>query len=113
MFWSDIPARVLSVVKVKWANQSNLDHNKTGSRQCTPAVWSTLAEIHSTYPGALMHYSGLEFHFKVQSRVLSPEVNRDSSRPVQRPESRVQSMFTQVTERLWEIDIRDLPIFIL
>ena len=39
--------------------------NKTGSRHCTRAVWSTFAEIHSTHPGALMHYSGLEFHFKV------------------------------------------------
>ena len=29
--------------------------NKTGSRQCTQAVWSTFAEIHSTHPGALMH----------------------------------------------------------
>ena len=39
--------------------------NKTGSRQCTRVVWSTFAEIHSTHPGALMHYTGLEFHFKV------------------------------------------------
>ena len=39
--------------------------NKTGSRQRTRAVWSTFAEIHSTHPVALMHYSGLEFHFEV------------------------------------------------
>ena len=45
--------------------------NKTGSRQCTRAVWRIYAEIHSTHPGALMHYSG-----------QSPEVNPDSSRPV-------------------------------
>ena len=45
--------------------------NKTGSHQCTRAVWSTFAEIHSTHPSALMHYSGLEFNFKVL--VQSPE----------------------------------------
>ena len=27
--------------------------------------FGTFAEIHSTHPGALMHYSRLEFHFKV------------------------------------------------
>ena len=66
--------------------------NKTGSRQCTRAVWSTFAKIHSTHPGALMHYSRLEFHFKVKSR---------GQRAIQIPgrQSRVQSMFTQVTER--------------
>ena len=31
--------------------------NKTGTRQCTRAVWSTFADNHSTHPGALMHYS--------------------------------------------------------
>ena len=84
----------------------SLRNNKTGSRQFTRAVWSTFAEIHSTHPGALMHYLGLEFHFKVKSRV---------QRAIQIPvrQSRVQSMFTQVTERPWEIDIRNLPIFIL
>ena len=49
--------------------------NKTDSCQCTRAVWSTFAEIRSIFPGALIHYSGLEFHFKVQSS----EVNPDSS----------------------------------
>ena len=53
-----------------------------------------------------MHFSGLEFHFKVKSRV---------QRLIQIPvrQSRVPFMFTQVTERPWEIDTRDLPIFIL
>ena len=32
--------------------------NKTGTRQCTRAIWSTFAEIHSNHPGALMHYLG-------------------------------------------------------
>ena len=32
--------------------------NKTGTRQCTRAVRSAFADIHSTYPGALMHYLG-------------------------------------------------------
>ena len=31
-------------------------------------VYSGRLEIHSTNPGALMHYLGLEFHFKVKSR---------------------------------------------
>ena len=36
--------------------------NKTGTRQCNRAVWSIFADIHSTHPGALMHYLGsLEF----------------------------------------------------
>ena len=45
--------------------------DKTGSHQCTRAFCSTFAEIHSTLTprGALMHYSGLEFHFKVYSKV--------------------------------------------
>ena len=38
---------------------SNLHYNKTGTRQCTWAIWSTFADIHSTHPGALMHYLGL------------------------------------------------------
>ena len=29
------------------------------TRQCTRSVWSTFVEIHSTHPGALMHYLGL------------------------------------------------------
>ena len=43
-----------------------------------------------------------------QSLVQSPEDNPDSSPPVQSP-----VMFTKVIERPWEIDTRDLPIFIL
>ena len=35
------------------------NNNKTGTCQCTRAVWSTFAEIHSNHPGALMHYLGL------------------------------------------------------
>ena len=54
----------------------------------------------STHPRTLMHYSGLEFHFKVKSRV---------QRAIQIRQSRVQSM---VTERLWEIETQDLPKFI-
>ena len=66
-------------------------------------VYSGRLEIRPTHTGALMHYSGLEFHFKVNSRV---------QRAIQIPvrQSRVQSMFTQVTERLWEIETRDLPM---
>ena len=43
-----------------------LAKNKTGTRQCTRAVWSTLAEIHSNHPDSLMHYLGLlEFPVKI------------------------------------------------
>ena len=39
---------------------SGLFFNKTGTRQCARAIWSTFADVHS--PGALMHYLGsLEF----------------------------------------------------
>ena len=45
-----------------WKNKDN----KTGTRQCTRAVWSTFADIHSTHPGALMHYLGsLEFPVRI------------------------------------------------
>ena len=66
-------------------------------------MYSGRLEIYSTHPGALMHYSGLEFHFKVKSRV---------QRAIQIlvHQSRVQSM---VTERPWEIETQDLPKFIL
>ena len=41
-------------------------YNKTGTRQCTRAVWSTFPDIHSTHPGALMHYLGsLEFPVRI------------------------------------------------
>ena len=43
-----------------------------------------------------------------QSQVQSPEGNPDSSTPIQSP-----FMFTQVTERPWEIETRDLTVFIL
>ena len=37
-------------------NQRNIScKNKTGTRQCTRAVWSTFAEIHFDHPGALIH----------------------------------------------------------
>ena len=40
--------------------------NKTGTRQCTWAIWSTFADIHSTHPGALMYYLGLlEFPVRI------------------------------------------------
>ena len=40
--------------------------NKTGTRQCTRAVWSTFAEIHSIHPVALMHDLGLlEFPVRI------------------------------------------------
>ena len=35
-----------------------LNKNKTGTRQCARAVWSAFNDIHSTQPGALMHYLG-------------------------------------------------------
>ena len=80
--------------------------NKTGSHQCTP-VCSTFAEIHSTLtPQCIDALFGVIILF--QSPVQSPEGNPNSSPPVQSP-----FMFTQVTERLWEIHSRDLPIFIL
>ena len=41
--------------------------------------FATFAEIHSTHPGALMHYS------RFQSLVPTPVVNPDSSPPVQSP----------------------------
>ena len=46
--------------------ESNITSNKTGTRQCSWAVWSTFAEIHSTHPNALMHYLGLlEFPVRI------------------------------------------------
>ena len=58
--------------------------NKTGTRQCTQAVWSTFAEIHSAQPGALIRYLGywnfrLEFvmpHISQQTRDL-PNLSYD------------------------------------
>ena len=36
--------------------------NKTGTRQCPRTNWNTFADIHSTHPGALMHWNfQLEF----------------------------------------------------
>ena len=55
--------------------------------------FGTFAEIHSTHPGALMHYS----------RFQSPVVNPDSSPPVRSPVD---------VYRPWE-NTRDLPVFIL
>ena len=55
--------------------------------------FGTFAEIHSTHPGALMHYS----------RFQSPVVNPDSSLPVRSPVD---------VYRPWE-NTRDLPVFIL
>ena len=65
-------------------------------------VYSGRLEIYSTHPGALMHYLGLEFHFKVKSRV-------HSAIQILVCQSRVQTM---VTERLREIETQDLPKFI-
>ena len=54
--------------------------NKTGSHQCTRAVCSTFAEIHSTVTPRCI------------DAAQSPKGNPDSSPPVQSP-----VMFTQVT----------------
>ena len=56
-------------------------------------LFGTFAEIHSTHPGALMHYSQFQ----------SPVVNPDSSPPVRSPVD---------VYRPWE-NTRDLPVFIL
>ena len=60
----------------------------TAQQDWLSPVYSGRLEIHSTHPGALMHYSGLEFHFKVKSRV---------QRAIQIPVR--QSRVTLVTER--------------
>ena len=45
---------------------SYFEFNKTGTRQCTRAVWSAFADFHTTHPGALMHYLGsLEFTVRI------------------------------------------------
>ena len=59
--------------------------------------FDTFAEIHSTHPGAWMHYS------RFQSLVPTPVVNPNSSPPVRSPVH---------IYRPWE-NTRDLPVFIL
>ena len=115
---------LISKLQLKSSQNAQFSQNKIGSYQCTQAVCSTFAEIHSTLTprciDALFRVR-IPFQSLVQRAIQIPVRNPDSSSQsrfqsaIQIPvrQSRVQSMFTQVTERPWEIDTRDLPIFIL
>ena len=52
-------------------------NHKTGTRQCTRAVWSTFAEIRSNHPGALMYYIWGYWNFRLEFVTHTSQHTRD------------------------------------